>query len=273
LSIPVRLKQFGRAQIQRLMGGVPPVSVRSMQARFEYQGTLKDTRLPDILATIYHYRVPGVLTFKKDTAEKRVFINEGEVIFAASNVAQERLGLFFLRAGKITPQQYAETGRLIVETGKRHGTILVEQQLITPEELEIAVKAQVKHIVFSLFNWRRGEVTFLVGRFREDEVIKTSLRTADLIMDGVKQTYRKACVLETLGSGDVVLSLAKDFGNALRPLSLSKEEMALLRLVDGERPVKLICDRSQLRQIDTCKFFCGLLLLKVVHKRGTAARK
>src|SRR5688500_12891983 len=75
----------------------PPLSLG-----FTYREDLSDTPLPELLFTIGQYKVPGVLTITLRQARKKLFIRDGSIIFAASNLQEDELGEFLFRCGKIS---------------------------------------------------------------------------------------------------------------------------------------------------------------------------
>ena len=56
-----------------------------MSQHFEYRGDLAVTPLPEILATVHRYRVPGIVSLSREGRMRRIFLEDGLVIFAASN--------------------------------------------------------------------------------------------------------------------------------------------------------------------------------------------
>ena len=53
-----------------------------MDKEFEYRGDLAVTPLAEILATIHRYRVPGVVTASREGRVRRIYLDDGLVVFA-----------------------------------------------------------------------------------------------------------------------------------------------------------------------------------------------
>ena len=173
-------------------------------SRFEFRGDLSKTPLPEVLQTVHHYRVPGVLVVRRGEAEKKIYLWNGDVIFATSSDREESLGNVLLRSGLLTRAQFDESVKRLVEARaaeetRRHGAVLVEMGLLSPEELFAAVTQQVRDILYSLFDWQEGEVSFAVGRFRADEIIQLEIPTRQAIVAGVKSVHDARRLVAILG--------------------------------------------------------------------------
>jgi hypothetical protein len=140
----------------------------------------------DLLHMLHASARSGFLFFENGSHEKAVYLHRGEVVFASSNQAVDRLGECLLRAGAITLEQYREAKRLYSPPG-HFGKILVERGFLTPRELWNGVKAQVEEIVRTLFSYGAGMLLFWEGEVRPDNVVRLSLPTRRLIAEGLRR--------------------------------------------------------------------------------------
>src|SRR6476661_8434556 len=104
-----------------------------MSSPFQYRGDLAETPLPKVLATIHRYRVPGVVTARREDVVKKIYVDEGKVVFAASSDLNDALGAFLVRRGLLSPEQLAESSRRIAASGRRQGEVLIDMGVLTPE--------------------------------------------------------------------------------------------------------------------------------------------
>jgi len=140
--------------------------------------------LADLLNMIHSAGKSGFLLFAHEGHEKSVYLSRGEVVFAASNQAIDRLGETLLRSGKITLEQLREADRRW-SPNARFGKVLVELGLLTPRDLWDAVKGQVEEIVRSLFAYTEGNVHFWEGEVQPDNIVRLALPTQRLIEEGL----------------------------------------------------------------------------------------
>lgn len=211
------------------------MSVNQQDPKYIYVGELAETPLPEMLATIHRHRVPGVLEAEVEDGVKRVFIFNGDIIFATSTNRAESLGDMLLAAGRITHEQYRASSLLLLENPtKRHGRILMEMGFLTEAELRVVVLEQVQRIVWGLFGVNEGKVTFTLGEFRTDETYKLRIPTPRAILHGCKTMPDARRLVSRLGSKNTVL-LRQEVPEHLQGFELEAQEDQLLSLVDGRK--------------------------------------
>jgi len=209
---------------------------------FIYRGNLAQTPLPEMLATIHRYRVPGVMELTRGPVVKKIYILDGDVIFATSTDRRESLGEHLLAEGKISKSQLRVSEEEMARSpGKRHGSVLVELGFLKPETLGITVRAQVQTILWSMFDWADGEVRFRVGRFRDDEVYKIQIPMPAAIVAGCRRISDGKRVTARLG-GRTTLLKATAGTDDLGSLRLAGEDRQLLKMVDGRRTLIQLCE-------------------------------
>ena len=151
-----------------------------------YQTDIAQTPLPEVLVKIHKYRAPGRLDCSRGDEMKRIYLERGDIIFATTNQIPESLGDMLLRDGRITREQYDESLRRVRETGKRHGTVLVEMKILNSEELFHAVREHIQQILWSIFAWDFGTVGFTPGRDKRLEFIKVEIPVPQALLQGVR---------------------------------------------------------------------------------------
>jgi hypothetical protein len=205
---------------------------QSSSERFLYRSDLGQMPLPEVLVTIHRYKVPGVIECVRGSEIKKIFIDNGEIIFANSSEVADSLGDRLLAEGRITIEQYRESvRRLVREGGKRQGAILVEMRALEPKELFIAVRAQVRSILWSVFSWESGDVVFRPGRDAQAEGIKLSNPIPQAIIDGVLNVPDAKRLMARVGGKATLLERT---GEAV-PLTLEPTQKALLEAIDGKK--------------------------------------
>jgi hypothetical protein len=207
--------------------------------RFQFTGDLSEQPLPEILQTVYRYRAPGVVTAVRGEIEKRIYLLEGRVVFATSSDREDSLGSFLRRSRRINTAEHllGEQGLLAAGGGRRYGAVLVESGMLTPEELTAAVAEQVKEILWSVFDWESGRVTFQAGPSRSDEAIRLDIPTPQAILDGVKRMKDPKRCVARLGPSWTVFEKGSESPDR-QELSLSSAERQFLGRVDGVRSLR-----------------------------------
>jgi two-component system OmpR family response regulator len=199
---------------------------------------LAEEPLPEILRTIHHHRVSGVVTATSGDVVKKIYLMEGNVIFATSSDRHDSLGAYLQRSALVSSGELsASNGRIDASRGKRHGELLVEMGVLTRDQLRQVVTEQVKAILYSVFSWENGTVTFEVERIRKDELIQLGVSTPQAIVDGIRQLPDPRRVVSRLGPSWTVFDRGEVPVEA-SGVSWSAGELKLLSRVDGRRTLR-----------------------------------
>src|SRR5262245_45178450 len=139
------------------------------------QGNLSEINVADLVAEIYYSKKTGILRLSQGEVKKSLYFKEGSIVLAHSNLKHERLGEILLRLGKITEDEFNAVQKRL-QQGIRLGQALYERGFLGSGEVTSGVNYQLQQIVYSVFNWDRGEYDF-VERERpvyEDIMVETS---------------------------------------------------------------------------------------------------
>ena len=235
-------------------------------SKYRYSGRLEETPLPVILKKIGDYKVPGVIQVQNGFALKKLYIKLGRIIFATSNQKDDRLGEFLMARGVINEEQFAEaTRRLKANPQKRFGRILVEMGILTPHQLFQSVLQQIEGITLSLFRWREGDITFVIGDYKDEELIKLNLPIQRAIMTGVRLIEDLPTLLKHLGDQNVKYIQTPRLKFEIHELGLKPPERRLLLLLDGRNSIRDILARSPLEELKTVQILYGLKVLERIR--------
>jgi len=125
-------------------------------------GKIQEQPLSDILEVLRQMKATGTLTVKRDAVTKNIYIRDGQIVFATSTEAHDRLGEILVNAGLLSPKNMDYALQLYQKGGglKKLGAVLVENGLVAPKELFNGLKLQVKNIIYTLFLWHDGDYQF-----------------------------------------------------------------------------------------------------------------
>ena len=230
-----------------------------------FKGDLSEVSIPDILEFLRTTQKTGVLSFRQERVRKSLYIQSGNVIFATSNVAEERLGDLLLAARKITREAFDQSAQMLGNK-KRQGRILIELGAITPKDLWEGVQNQIREIVFSLFNWNRGIFVFSAGELPSRENITADVGITELIVEGIRKISNIATIYSKFPSRDIVLGRA-DSGLKHR-VRLEPFENHVFDLIDGQRTMSEICYESEIGETETFRVLYMLLSIGYVKVKG-----
>lgn len=196
-----------------------------------YTSDLAQTPLPEILVKIHRYKAPGVIECRRGNELKKIFLDGGHVIFATTNQITESLGDRLMRDGRLTQEQYDESVRRMKVTQKRHGVTLVEMGLLNQKELFVFVRDQIQEILWSVFTWNSGDVTFTPGRDKNLEFVKVDIAIPEAILHGVRRMPDARALVARLGTKATVFERTNI---PVEEVTLTEDEQRLLDTVDGK---------------------------------------
>lgn len=229
------------------------------------RGSLASLTFPELLRGLLSEKKTGVLRLTSGNVAKTVYVHEGRLIFATSTDPDDRLGERLLRKGLIT-YRILEDSVQAIKAGKRQGTILVEHGAIRSKQLVEGVMEQVQEIIFSLFLWEQGNYEFVEGDLPSREVIVLRMSTTDLIREGIRRVQGWRRIREGLGGLEQRYALAPDAPQIVSGMSLEKEELNLVALLDGVLTLEEICAQSKGNDFVTCRAVWGLWAAGVLDR-------
>jgi hypothetical protein len=231
------------------------------------KGRLSELSLPDVLQYLRATRTTGILTLVSGGARKALYLKDGRIVFASSNLPNDRLGEILIREGKITVEEYEASIRSL-SGGKRQGRVLVEMGALSPKDLWEGVQFQIREIVYSLFQWEDGQFHFEESTLPEKERITVELDIVDLIIAGIRRVESSGRIQGRYPSADMVLEpVAEASSSVLEPY-----EQHVLRLVDGERSTMEVSRESEIGDNESLKVLYSLQASGLIRVKGKKVR-
>ncbi len=228
------------------------------------KGEIRHLAVPWLFQEIISSKKSGTAVFEQSKLTKKVYFGNGDILFASSNVDDDGLAEFLLRQGRINQAQFDASSEIVIKTRKKLGAVLIELGLLSPKDLVVQVKLQVKQIILGLFAWRDGQYSFKEGVLPADEIIPLQMSAADLVLEGV-QALDWQFIRKTLPPMKTVLQAAS--GSDPSPIfphaNLSADQKTVLSLIDGARTIEEICSLTGMGDFNTLKSIYLLLALRM----------
>lgn len=240
------------------------------EAGYQYRGDLRDTALPEVLFTIYRHRVPGTVEVRRGEVSKTLFVHDGLVLHAASTDPGDSLGAYLRRVGRVNEEQLLRTDAIKAATGQRHGSILIEEEILTPGELYDSIQGHLESILYSVFSWNEGEVTFRIGALEAPGMVRISLPLRRVVLEGVKRASDPKLLVTRLGGKDTVFQPTFSTEDLIE-IALDQQEYALLRSIDGRRSLYELCTAGTLPAADAARRLYAFFVLHLIRKKPESA--
>jgi curved DNA-binding protein CbpA len=231
-------------------------------------GIVKNLAIPWLFQDIKNDKKTGTVVLEKDGATKKIYFSNGDIVFASSSLAEDRLAEFLVRTGKITAEQRDTLIEAVKTSGKQEGTVLIERGIVRPADLVDNVNLQVKQIILDLFSWRNGTYQFNEGPLPQAEIIPLSMTTASMIMDGIAALDWQV-IRRVLPPPETVLRPAAAPSRLFRIADLTPEQKNIYAMINGSRTIEELCSLSVVGDFNTYKAIYALLAVRFIEP-GTA---
>jgi len=200
----------------------------------EIRGNLRDYSFPAVLGYLYKAKTTGALMLQRDKVKKIVQIENGRPIFVKSNLVSECLGQIMLREKMITQPELEESVKLMKNSRRQQGTVLIEMGCISPHNLVFALEKQLEFKLHDIFGWLEGDFQFKPGDQVESPITTLELSAATMIYDGIKRAF-------PMESIDAAITELMDLNPAPNPnpelrfqdMNMDDSEAFLLQSLDG----------------------------------------
>jgi len=191
--------------------------------------------LPEVLQWAAIGRKTGSLAFVRDKTKVHIFFQEGNVISSRSNDPTKQLGQFLLFQGKVTESQLKRAFEIHLQSQVMLGKILVQQNMVSQEDVERALITRTQEVIYDLFLWDDGYFHFSSSGYSLDELILIKIDLKALLFEGVRRKDEWKRIRSVFANSDVVPSLRPDAD--LKNISLTPLQKKLLYLLTLQKPV------------------------------------
>ena len=221
------------------------------------KGNLRDVGLNQLLNLIYLAHKTGALSVQSETsrADARLFFKEGKLIQASLDKQAPRLTDIMVKVGKLTAEQArAVQARSKVDTDKELGLLMIQNGILTQNDIIQGVKNYLLETVYQLFTWRSGNFRFDPNILPPEERITVAVTLDHLIIEGTRRVQEWEHLQDELPDLDVPLKFAERPDLNLRNVSLSVEQWKVVSFINSRNTIRQIAsflkiDEFQIRRI------------------------
>lgn len=222
-------------------------------------GLVGDVGIVDLLSFFNMFRKSGLLYFGLAGGSKTLCFQKGEIVHATSTFAEEEIGEVLYSLGKFD-REVLHGARQFVGSEAPLGKILVEQNIVNAKDLWAATRSQVELIVCNLFTFHEGSFVFIDTPLDESQVVRLSMNTQNLIMEGLRRVDERAVYMQKIKSLDAVPTATGKMPNDLD--SVSQKMLALIQA--GVSDVAELLRRSGSGEFDALRLLSHLVERGVV---------
>jgi DNA-binding response OmpR family regulator len=237
------------------------------------RGDLRVVPLAEVLQLLDVQEQSGVLTVERSGARVDIYFRRGRVDQAiAEGVPDEfLLGRFVLDAELMSRGDFAAflESRADHTGAKLIGQQLVRLQHLAEADLKACLTRQSSELIYEILRWRHGRFRFSAGMELPPPVIDAALGldVEAVLMEGYRRVDEWHLIERAIDNFDVVFLRNEDSVAQMGRGRLTREELAVLELVNGKNSVKEIIRKSRMGSFEVSKMLYRLLSIKLVRRR------
>ncbi len=204
------------------------------------KGNIETFYLSSILQLLAGDKKTGILTIGDKDRIVRVYIKNGNIVYAVGTQKEVRLGYLLRTKGIISADELQKALALAKQRTERLGKILVEKGYISLETLKKFIHQQVRHILYDLFLWERGDFEYVDQEIDLDEEFLTELNHMEVILEGTRRVDEWEILRKNIPNPQMVFRINKNVEKKKDTVDLTANEWRIISLVDGKRSVQQI---------------------------------
>ncbi len=230
----------------------------------DINGNVAATPVAHMLHTVRDRLLTGRGSFQLDDQKIDLSFKDGQIVHAASNDPDQRLGEIMLKEGMIGINDYLASVQAMLETGVRQGEYFVEAGILEPHELKRGIRIQMKEVIYRLLLWEEGTYRFRWGDPAEVSIELTT-NLYELILRGMSRCDRFSRLRDVLAPWSRGCAINTEINaDDARNIRLKEDETTILGLVNGERTLAEIIEKSPYADIETMQILFGMKWARII---------
>jgi CheY-like chemotaxis protein len=234
-------------------------------------GDLRAVPMAEVLTLLSHQEQTGGLTVTRGNAEVELHFRGGQIELAtAVGVPEELLlGRFILENNLMTKEELDTILSKRPGSSSLLGTQLVKMGHIDHDDLKEAIRQQTCELVYEMLRWNFGKFTFRSTEELSAVAAEASLGLSvdGILMEGFRRVDEWHLIEREIDNFDTVFLRNEDAVNRMGRGRLTREELAILELVNGKNTVKEIVRQSRMGSFEVSKMLYRLFSIKLIRKR------
>jgi hypothetical protein len=236
------------------------------------QGNLETFELTSVLQLLESEKKTGMLELKDGEREVRIYVDNGSIIYATGNIDECRLGHFLKKKGTIPKDQLSECLAVAKDQKVSIGKVLVDKGYVSVEKLTSFVYEQIEELLFKLFTWGQADFVYKDGGLNASRIVITRLNVMKMVLNASRRIDEMSVMSKKIASDNLVFKISDEV-HQTEQIKLDANEWRVLRLVNGERTVKAIVEKSQYDRFAIYKILYSFITSGLIEEERLSTDK
>ena len=238
-----------------------------------FAGNLRTLSLPEVVQTLARIQATGILRLAADEGHRDVVFNVGTIIGVEFTIGAERQALLqrMIMQGKIDATAAAAISAAGSETQVVRG--LVEQGLVSEEEVIEARECQAEEELISLCTWEAADFVFHDAGPEEQEAtelvakwtkLALKINSGSLLMEAARRMDEWSRLKEKIPDSAMVFGVANGQDEGFAKASSDYPAVAVIPLIDAIRNIEDIVKDAVVTRLEVYQVISSLLDQKLI---------
>jgi len=245
--------------------------VASGEAGPSLRGDLRVVPIAEVLQLLDAQKQSGALHVERAEGSVHIYFRNGRVDLAVAHGISEEflLGRFIVDSDLMTQEDLEGFLESRSPGSKLMGTQLVKLGYLSENELELALQKQTRELIYEALRWNFGSFRFRKTRELPANAVDAALAldVEGILMEGFRRVDEWHLIEREVHDFDMVFLRNEDAVAQMGRGRLTREELAILELVNGKNTVKEIIRASRMGSFDVSKMLYRLLSIKLIRRR------
>lgn len=223
------------------------------------KGRLTDQPLAELVREIASKGLSGTLRLEHERARAVVYFEDGQVVFAASNIRTLRLREYLTKRDLVSEKELASLGNSLSDLGL--AAALRANGSLRQEDINAVLATLVNDTLRVALLWTEGSWDFS-ERARLDDPMRVRVDTSKLLREAAHRLPLKFVSLRFRNPGETVSRAADVSGSG----NFLPGESFMLSRLDAPTNLEQLIAASGLREVDAYRMLYGLTLSGLVTR-------
>ena len=233
------------------------------------KGNIETFYLSSILQLLAQDKKTGILTIGEQDRIVRVYIKNGNIIYAVGSQKEVRLGYLLRTKGIISAEELQKALALAKQRNEKLGKILVEKSYISSETLKKFIHQQVRDILYDLFLWKRGDFEYVDQDFNLDQEFVTELNHMEVILEGTRRVDEWSILKKNIPDKQMVFKINRSVEEQRDTVNLTANEWRIISLINGKRSVQQVVEDSGNDEFSVYRVINSLISSGLIEQGAT----
>lgn len=235
------------------------------------RGDLRVVPIAEVLQLLDAQKQSGVLEIEHGGAAVEVCFRGGRVDLAVARGVPEEflLGRFLVEGELLSRQDLDGFLESRAPGSKLIGSQLVKLGYLSESDLKGALGVQTRELIYEVLRWSFGSFRFTRTRDLPPAAVDAmlALDVEGILMEGFRRVDEWHLIEREVDDFETVFLRNEDAVAQMGRGRLTREELAVLELVNGKNTVKEIVRASRMGSFEVSKMLYRLLSIKLIRRR------